>query len=128
MSVYLEWYVKHVEQEKNGRTAFLVVSIKNTAARFTVYRKGTEWHCPCDTTEYGDGVTGTTVWVEGSQESPCPHVQRAYFYHRNMLKRAEEMKQQVKTMAEASKQTKKAAASPSTPLLETKKRKITLKD
>ena len=125
MSLYLEWYVKHVEQEKNGRTAFLVVSIKNTAARFTVYRKGTEWHCPCDTTE---GVAGTTVWIEGPIAGACTHICRAYFYYRNMLKHAEDMKQQVKTMAEASKQTKKAAVSPSTPLLETKKRKITLKD
>ena len=124
--LYLEWYVKNVETLKDGKIAFLVASVLDPSNRFTVYRDDTVWHCPCDT---GDNTP--TPWIEGqSLAGACQHIARAYSYHRSMLKRAEEMKQAAKAIAEENKRLKeqleqqKREASPTIPL--GAKRKIRL--
>jgi hypothetical protein len=120
MSVFLDWYIRNVEDTDEG-TAFLVVFTPRPATHHTATRNGTEWRCSCS----------NGVWDSGTDiGNVCEHIQRAYLYYRSMLLRASELRAKARVMAKESKRineiTEQMAEGTATPFSD--KRNIKLED
>lgn len=92
MSIILGLYVKNVETTEKA-IIFTVVSVI-TRIVYTVTRQEVdgfyEWTCKCSFVHRSN--------PDGSLQH-CDHIARAELYHRNMMARVDQMKNQVKTMA-----------------------------
>lgn len=90
--LYINWTIKAVAETEEGGYIFRVHHIRGPGKATVVYippRHSFDAYWTCETCN--------KTWTTGRDlENFCAHIRRAFYYHRDMLKRGEELKSKLK--------------------------------